>query len=341
MKKHAWMAVAAGGALCAALALAGCAAGGSQSAGSSSGSSSSEATHTATLHRGYAGAHGDKCFTEVVVATADDGTILAANVDDYQFMAKDTAGITPVPNSDKGFASGIADGNVLIDKYGNSAVYSNAMAAKGGSTQEWAVSMKAIEEYAVGKKPADLEKTSGADAVAGATLVDTANYLKAIATVAGADDLTTQGTYTGDGSDLSMGHALAAAHGDKAFASAVSLVQNGTIVASSIDDFQFMAKDTAGITPVPNSDAGFGQGYASGMVLCSKSVNSDVYSQTMKSKGNATQPWLTSMQAIESYVAGKTPSQLGSSVGVDAVSGATLADTAGYIQAAVSAAKAA
>ena len=42
-------------------------------------------------------AHGDKCFTSVVVATAEDGTILAASVDDYQFMPADSAGITPVP----------------------------------------------------------------------------------------------------------------------------------------------------------------------------------------------------------------------------------------------------
>ena len=41
-----------------------------------------DATTSVTLHRGYGAAHGDKCFTRAVVATADDGTILAVSVED-------------------------------------------------------------------------------------------------------------------------------------------------------------------------------------------------------------------------------------------------------------------
>jgi cytochrome c2 len=292
------------------------------------------------LHRGYAAAHGDKCFTEVVVATSADGKILAAMVDDYQYMASSSAGITPVPNTD-GMKDNVVADTVLMDKYSNSAVYSDAMKTKGGATQEWAKSMDAITAYAKGKTASEISSVTGVDAVSGATLADTVNYLKAIATVAQSNDLTTTGTYTGNGSDLKIGHVLYAAHGTKAFASAVSIVQGSTVVAASIDDFQYVAKDTAGITAVPNSDGGFGQSYANNMVLMSKSVNSKVYSEGMKTKGGATQEWLTSMQAIEKFVAGKSLTDLTSVSGVDAVSGATLADTVGYVTAAHHAAEAA
>ena len=180
------------------------------------------AAKTATLHRGYGAAHGDKCFTSVVVATAQDGTILAASVDDYQFMPADSAGITPVPNSDAGFADGYAEGKVLMSKTVNNDAYSASMKEKAQSTTPWLTSMKAIEAYCVGKKASDLTKTS-LDAVTGATLVDAPNYLKLVSEVAGSDDITTTGAYAGDGSDLKMGCATAAAHGDKAFAEAGSL----------------------------------------------------------------------------------------------------------------------
>ena len=221
------------------------------------------AAKTATLHRGYGAAHGDKCFTSVVVATAQDGTILAASVDDYQFMPADSAGITPVPNSDAGFADGYAEGKVLMSKTVNNDAYSASMKEKAQSTTPWLTSMKAIEAYCVGKKASDLTKTS-LDAVTGATLVDAPNYLKLVSEVAGSDDITTTGAYAGDGSDLKMGCATAAAHGDKAFAEAVSLVQGDVLVASSIDEFQFADASSAGLVPVPNSDAAFAEGRGQG-----------------------------------------------------------------------------
>ena len=273
------------------------------------------AAKTATLHRGYGAAHGDKCFTSVVVATAEDGTILAASVDDYQFMPADSAGITPVPNSDAGFADGYAEGKVLMSKTVNNDAYSASMKEKAQSTTPWLTSMKAIEAYCVGKKASDLTKTS-LDAVTGATLVDAPNYLKLVSEVAGSDDITTTGAYAGDGSDLKMGRATAAAHGDKAFADASS----------------------AGLVPVPNSDAAFAEGYAEGKALMSKSVNSDMYSASMKEKAQSTTPWIESMSAIESFVAGQKIADV-KAKGPDAVSGATLVDTAGYVDTAVAAAK--
>lgn len=298
-----------------------------------------DAAKTVTLHRGYGAAHGDKCFTSVVVATADDGTILAASVDDYQFMAAGTAGITPVPNSDAGFAAGYAEGQELMSKSVNSEAYSAMMKEKAQATTPWLTSMEAIEAYCVGKKPSELTKT-GLDAVSGATLVDTPNYIKLVSQVAESKDLTTTGTYIGDGSDLKLGRVNAAAHGDKAFAEAVSLVQGDVLVAASIDEFQFIDATTEGLEPVPNSDAAFAEGYAAGVTLMSKSVNSKVYSAMMKEKAQATTPWVESMSAIESFIAGQKIADV-KAKGPDAVSGATLVDTAGYVEAAVSAAKAA
>lgn len=324
-----------------ATALSSCASGSTptQSDTSAGGASASDAEKTVTLHRGYGAAHGDKCFTSVVVATADDGTILGANLDDYQFMAADTKGVVGVPNSTAGFAAGCAPGQVLISKTQNNDLYSENMKEKGNATKPWLDSVHAIEGFCVGKKASDL-KSVGMDAVSGATLVDAPNYLKLIAEVAGKDDFTATGSYKGDGTDLKFGRNIGAAHGDKGFAEAVSLVQGDTLVATSIDEFQFMASTTSGLVPVPNSDKGFGKGYASGQALISKSVNSDLYSENMKEKAKSTTPWIKSISAIEASVAGKSIDDAAAEK-PDAISGATLVDAAGYVKVAVAAAKAA
>ena len=151
--------------------------------GATAAADAGDAAKTVTLHRGYGAAHGDKCFTSVVVATAEDGTILAASVDDYQFMAADSAGITPVPNSDAGFAAGYAEGVVLMSKSVNSDVYSAMMKEKAQATTPWLGSMSAIEAFIAGRKIADV-KAKGPDAVSGATLVDTAGYVEAAVSAA-------------------------------------------------------------------------------------------------------------------------------------------------------------
>ena len=78
--------------------------------------------------------------------------------------------------------------------------------------------------------------------------------------------------------------------------------------------------------------------YAEGKALMSKSVNSDMYSASMKEKAQSTTPWIESMSAIESFVAGQKIADV-KAKGPDAVSGATLVDTAGYVDTAVAAAK--
>ncbi|MEG0504196.1 MAG: TAT pathway signal sequence, partial [Raoultibacter sp.] len=160
----------------------------------------SESTHKVVLHRGYGAAHGDKCFTQIAVATAEDGTVLAANIDDYQYLSADTAGVIPVPNSDGAFAAGYAPGMVLVSKSFSDEAYSKMMAEKAGSTQSWLTSMQAIEAAAAGQEPKSLTKI-GVDAISGATLVDAPKYLAAVAEVAQNNDIIAEGTYTGDGSD--------------------------------------------------------------------------------------------------------------------------------------------
>ena len=129
-------------------------------------------------------------------------------------MPADRRASTPVPNSDAGFADGYAEGKVLMIEDGEQRCLFGQHEGESPVHHAWLTSMKAIEAYCVGKKASDLTKTS-LDAVTGATLVDAPNYLKLVSEVAGSDDITTTGAYAGDGSDLKMGCATAAAHGDK------------------------------------------------------------------------------------------------------------------------------
>lgn len=272
------------------------------------------------LHRGYAAAHGDKSFAQVVVALDEAGTIVAANVDEYQFMSADTEGIVPVPNA-AGMSANFAEGVTLVSKRDNNEAYSAHMAEKAGATQLWGDSMDAIEEFACGKSPAELE---GVDTVAGCTLVDAAGYLAAIALVAQDDSLVADGRGMLEGAKL--GRANFAAHGSKAFADAVTLVSEGAVVAASIDEFQFMSAETEGLVPVPNSNGAFGENINPDVRLGSKGVNNASYSAHMAEKAGAAQTWGDSIKAVEDSLVGQH---------VDAISGATLVDARAYAYAAI------
>ena len=155
--------------------------------------------------------------------------------------------------------------------------------------------------------------------------------------------------------EAKLGQVQFAAHGTKAFCVATVIVDGDKIVKALIDEYQFV--DPAAFTnTVPNSDT-FKN--ADGLVLASKRMNSEAYSAVMASKGGSTQPLLANYTAIETFVTGKTVAELDSFVAdmltklegkeeadkktivMDAVSGSTLVDTVGYIQALVAAAKAA
>lgn len=125
-------------------------------------------------------AHGNKCFAVLTVAVQGD-TIVAAYIDEFQFM--DAATAQGVPNSDQGFGESYPEGKVLASKRVNTELYSANM-ANAGSTVALADNYAAIEAFVTGKTIAELEaaiegktKEEMVDAVSGATLVDTLGYL--------------------------------------------------------------------------------------------------------------------------------------------------------------------
>lgn len=297
------------------------------------------------IGQAYASAHGTKCFTEAVAVVKDD-VILAAYLDDFQFASTD-AGVTAVPNSDSDFAAGYAEGKVLMSKRANADYYSKMMAEKGGSTVALDANFDAIQNFAVGKTISELEDVAAkgaeaVDAVSGATLVDTAGYLSAIVDAAKNAQTTQAVEFNGSSEDLKLNVVYGAAHGTKCFTSGAVATAGDTIVLSYIDEFQFAGSD-AGVVGVPNSDSDFGAGYAEGKVLMSKRVNADYYSKMMAEKAGSTVSLDANYDAIQNHVNGMSIADAEAlskdEKAVDAVSGATLVDTAGYVGVLVDAAK--
>ena len=288
----------------------------------------------------YGAAHGTKCFSQAFAVVQGD-TIVAAYIDEYQFMAG-----KGVPSSDAAFAEGYADpAKPLVSKRVNNTAYSANMASKGGSTVQLSTNYDIIQDFVVGKTIAEVEAAASQenilDAVSGSTLADTAGYLKLIASAAQAAQGNTAVEYAGDMSKLKLNVAYGAAHGTKCFTAAAALTDGENIVLCAIDDFQFMAGQG-----VPNSDVadGFAAGYADqAKPLVSKRVNADAYSENMSSKGGATVRIDDNFDALQNHVNGMTIADAkalaGSDNAVDAVTGCTLADTAGYVGVIVSAAE--
>ncbi|QEJ95310.1 hypothetical protein FUT79_08920 [Treponema phagedenis] len=116
-----------------------------------------------------------------------------------------------------------------------------------------------------------------------------------------------------------------------------------------MDEYQFMNKNniTAG---VPNSEHK-GEKTMSlnfkdeNVVPASKRVNSEFYSKLMAEHGKSTKPIAANFDAIEAFCIGKTIAEVedvankSNIKAMDAVSGATLVDTKGYLSAVVAAAK--
>ena len=296
------------------------------------------------IGQAYTAAHGTKCFTQAVAVVQDD-VIIAAYLDEYQFIDS-SEDVTGVPNSDSDFAEGYAEGQVLCSKRENAEYYSALMADHGGSTVAIDTNFDAIQSFAVGKTIDELAKTAesdgAVDAVSGATLADTAGYLNAIAEAAKAAKNTQAVEFNGDSSALELNVINGAAHGTKCFTTAAALTDGDIIVLSYIDEFQFI-DSSADVTGVPNSDADFAEGYAEGKVLCSKRVNTDYYSKNMAEKGGSTIAIDANYDAIQNHINGmnvKDAADLAAGENpVDAISGATLADTAGYLNVVIEAAK--
>jgi len=283
-------------------------------------------THDVQMAQVLGAAHGTKCFTVTTVVVEGD-TIVDANIDEFQYMG--TATTTGVPNSEN-FTAYVAEGYQLVSKRENNTVYSQNMANNGGATQELATSYDAIEAYAIGKTIAELE---GVDAVSGSTLTDTAGYMAEIVKAAKAAQETTAVTVEGSIENAALNVVLGAAHGTKCFTMTSVFANEGTVVLSYIDEFQYMSTETT--TGVPNAE-NFGSYVAEGYHLVSKRANNTVYSQNMANNGGATQELAVSYDAIQAAANGQAVADL---EGVDTVTGSTLTDTAGYMAEIVKAAK--
>ena len=143
---------------------------------------------------------------------------------------------------------------------------------------------------------------------------------------------------------IKLGQVQWAAHGTKCFAVMTVVLEGDKIVAALIDEYQV----GAGMVGVPNSENGFG-GFADGKVLYSKRVNAASYSANMAGAGS-TVALDVNYDLIQDFCVGKTIAELEAAIAgfggdatkaVDAVSGATLVDTLGYLQGLLAAAKAA
>ena len=141
---------------------------------------------------------------------------------------------------------------------------------------------------------------------------------------------------------IKLGQVQWAAHGTKCFAVMTVVLQGDVIVAAHIDEYQI----GAGMVGVPNSENGFG-GFADGKVLYSKRVNAEAYSANM-AKSGSTVALDVNYDLIQAFCVGKTVAELEAAIApmdaaaaVDAIAGATLVDTLGYLQGLLAAAKAA
>ena len=123
-----------------------------------------------------------RAFAVITVVLQDD-VIIAAFIDEFQFMAAD--GNVGVPGSDAALGTNFVAGQVLASKRVNNESYSAMMTAYAGSTVSIADNYDAIQAFVVGKTVADLEALlasgeSVVDAISGATLVAAPGYLKGI-----------------------------------------------------------------------------------------------------------------------------------------------------------------
>lgn len=297
------------------------------------------------LHRAYPREAG-RSFTSVVVATSGD-KIVDAIIDEYQYFDAETY-YKAVPNSDKAFGEGTAEGKVLGSKIDNNEPYSADMKAAGGEIT-LLDNYNAITDFVMGKTIAELEelldqKTDEEilDAVSGATFKATPNLVRLIVETAKDNTFTSAGN-TENPDNIVLRYALGAPHGDKSFGNAVVAVEGDTIIAASIDEYQYLEN---GITK-QTGDSGFAEGYKDKeVVFASKLENNESYSSLMAEKAGSTVSLKDNFNAIENFVAGKTIAEIKEVIAaatpgeaIEAVSGATLVDTVGYLQLIVDAAE--
>ena len=290
------------------------------------------------LHRAYP-KEADRSFTSVVVATSGD-KIVDAIIDEYQYYEADSD-YKAVPNSDGAFGEGTAEGKILGSKIDNNEAYSADMKEAGGEVT-LLDNYNAVTDFVKGKTIAELEDFLNEnddeqilDAVTGATFKSTPNLVRMIVEAAKDNTFVASGDAENP-DDVEVRYALGAPHGDKSFGNAVVAVEGDKIIAASIDEYKYLE----GGAGVPGSEGGFGEGYKdSNVVLGSKQENNDMNSELMKEHEESTEALKDNFAAIENFVAGKTVEEVKSVIesatpgeAIDEVTGATLVDTAGYLQ---------
>lgn len=297
------------------------------------------------LHRTYPATEG-RSFPTIVVATSGD-KIVDAFIDEYQFFDKNSE-YKGVPNSDKEFGEGVKEGRILASKIDNEELYSDEMKEAGGEATLMD-NYNAIIDYVKGKTIDELEDFISnnedeeiIDALTGATFKSTPELLKYVVDTAKDDMFTISGTAENP-DDITLKYAIGAPHGEKSFGNAVVALEGDKIIAASIDEYQYLE---AGKTKL-DVKSDFAKSYAKdNIVLGSKLENDEAYSTLMKDKAKATKSIKENFEAIENFVAGKTINEVKDVIAdakpgeaIEAVSGATLVDTAGYLQLIVDAAE--
>jgi len=145
---------------------------------------------------------------------------------------------------------------------------------------------------------------------------------------------------------IKVGQTLCNPNDARAFAVITVVLQDDVIIAAYIDEFQFQSAE--GYIGVPGSDGALGQNFPEGQVLASKRVNNEPYSAMMTAYAGSTVTIADNYDAIQAFVVGKTVTELETLINlatgtdlVDAITGATLVATPGYLQGIIDAAKAA
>lgn len=144
-----------------------------------------------------------------------------------------------------------------------------------------------------------------------------------------------------EASDVSIKAMYSAPHGNQSFASTFVIMDGETVFDVIIDEYQFMSGDNW--DGVPNADETFGEKYNEELTLVSKRENNDDYSEMMSDIAGATLSYNENLDAIQDFAIGKTLAEIEEAIAeldglgeddeiADVVSGATFADTNGYLQ---------
>ncbi len=301
-------------------------------------------SHELKMARALGTGSGTTAFA-TATAVVEGDKIVAAYIDEYQFMEGED--LVSVPNAEN-YTASLAEGTKLISKRADTETYSANMTGWAGATLTIDANFDGIQAHVAGKTIAELEtliageKEAVVDAIAGATLAESAGYIGVIVEAAKAAQAATAVTYEGSLDALTLKHTLGAAHGTKCFAETTVLTDGEKVVLAYIDEYQFMSGDA--LVGVPNSE-NFTKYLAEGVKLVSKRADTAVYSEKMAAAGS-TVAIDANYDAIQAHVAGKTIAELETLIAgeaaavVDAVAGATLVDAAGYIGVVIETAKA-